>query len=281
MDEKGLGKRLQLMRRKAGLTQQQLCLAANLSFSTLTKIERGAIKRPSIFTIESIAKALGISIDELMGIKISSKTKKQKTRSGVEFVFFDVNGCLLRFYHRAFSQIAVDYGVSPDLIEMAFLHYNTDVNLGILTMEDFNRTMAKRLGIASLDWQKYYLSSVEPIPGMNEVVTWASQNYGVGLLTNTMPGLLSTLLNKKIIPNIDYDVVIDSSVVGLVKPDPAIFNLASDRAGISCDKILLVDDTRENVATAESLGWHIMWFDYSQPEESVEQVKMSLEVDLS
>jgi transcriptional regulator with XRE-family HTH domain len=61
MDEKGLGKQLQSARQKAGLTQQQLCHKANLSFSTLTKIERGAIKSPSIFTIQSIASALGIS----------------------------------------------------------------------------------------------------------------------------------------------------------------------------------------------------------------------------
>lgn len=279
MDEKGLGKRLQDMRRKADLTQQQLCQTANLSFSTLTKIERGAIKSPSIFTIKSIAQALGMGVDELIGIKAPSKAKTQETKSGVQFVFFDVNGCLLRFYHRAFAQIAIDYGLPPDLIEMAFLHYNTDACLGVITMEDFNRVIAKRLGIPSLDWPKYYLAAVEPMPGMSEVVSWASKHYGVGLLTNIMPGLLPSLISRKIIPNLDYEVVIDSSQTGLVKPDPAIFNLARDKAQVAADKLLLIDDTRENVAMAESLGWHVLWFDYSQPEESVEQVKMALQID--
>jgi transcriptional regulator with XRE-family HTH domain len=46
LDEKGLGKRLQAARQKAGLTQQTLCQKAGLSYSTLAKIERGAIKSP-------------------------------------------------------------------------------------------------------------------------------------------------------------------------------------------------------------------------------------------
>lgn len=278
MDEKGLGKRLQQMRRSAGMTQQQLCQAANLSFSTLTKIERGAIKAPSIFTIQSIATALGLGLDELLGHSSKSLVKTKETRSGVRFIFFDVNGCLVRFYHKAFAQLAKDYGVPPDLVEMAFLHYNNDACRGILSMKDFNEVIAKRLGIPEIDWPKYYLSSVESMPGMDTIVEWASQNYGVGLLTNVMPGILPALINKKVVPDLSYDVVIDSSQTGLVKPEPAIYKLAAEKAGVSPEHLLLIDDTRENVAAAEDLGWHVLWFDYAQPEESVEQVRMALEM---
>src|SRR3954468_22641150 len=101
MDEKGLGKRLQQARQDGGLTQQQLCHKANLSFSTLTKIERGAIKSPSIFTIQSIAGALGVSLDELVGNAKPAQNgpprQLLKTKSGVSFVYFDVNGCLVHF----------------------------------------------------------------------------------------------------------------------------------------------------------------------------------------
>ena len=278
MDEKGLGKRLQEMRRNGGYTQQQLCQAANLSFSTLTKIERGAIKAPSIFTVASIAQALGLGLDELLGAKTKIEGKPRQTRSGVEFIFFDVNGCLVRFYHRAFAQIARDYGVSPDLVEMAFLHYNDDACRGSLSLNDFNKIIAKRLGIPSLDWLKYYLSAVEPMPGMHEVVAWANQNYGVGLLSNIMPGLLKELRQHNIIPDLKYDVIIDSSETGLIKPESKIFELAQAKTGLSADKLLLVDDTRENVAQAESMGWHVLWFDYAQPDESVEQVRMALDM---
>src|SRR6195952_1789868 len=98
MDEKGLGARLGQVRRESGLTQQELCHKANLSYSTLAKIERGAIKSPSIFTIQSIAAAVNVSLDELLGIKTPSPARKQsKSKSGVSFVYFDINGCLVRF----------------------------------------------------------------------------------------------------------------------------------------------------------------------------------------
>src|ERR1700735_4854294 len=101
MNEQGLGKQLQAARQAAGLTQQQLCQQANLSFSTLTKIERGAIKAPSIFTIQAIATALGIGLDELIGQVASVGRSLSKTKSGVSFIYFDVNGCLIYFYQRA------------------------------------------------------------------------------------------------------------------------------------------------------------------------------------
>ncbi len=273
-----MGKRLQEMRRNAGLTQQQLCQVANLSFSTLTKIERGAIKAPSIFTITSIAQALNLGLDELLGNTPKAVSREKKTRSGVRFVFFDVNGCLVRFYHKAFAQIANDYGVPPDLVEMAFLHYNADVCRGSLSMRDFNQIFAKRLGIPLINWGKYYLSSVESMPGMDKVVAWASQNYRVGLLTNIMPGQLKELRNSGIIPDLEYDVIVDSSETGLIKPEPEIFELAQRKAGLPANELLLIDDTRENIAQAESLGWHVLWFDYAQPDESVEQIRIALDM---
>src|SRR5882757_7238066 len=106
MDEKGLGRRLQEARATAGLTQQSLCQKAELSYSTLTKIERGAIKAPSIFTIQSIAGALGLGLDELMGAPMAVPVPKAHSQSGVTFVYFDINGCLVRFFHRAFSRLS-------------------------------------------------------------------------------------------------------------------------------------------------------------------------------
>src|ERR1700735_5322120 len=110
MNEKGLGKRLQQARQAAGLTQQQLCQRANLSYSTLAKIERGAIKSPSIFTIQRISEALGIGMNELLGISgpTTAGVSKIRSKSGIRFVYFDINGCLVRFFHRAFTKIAVD-----------------------------------------------------------------------------------------------------------------------------------------------------------------------------
>ena len=49
--ELALGKAIQQARQNAGLTQQELCHKAELSYSTLAKIERGAIKTPSVLRL--------------------------------------------------------------------------------------------------------------------------------------------------------------------------------------------------------------------------------------
>lgn len=66
MDEKRLGAVVQNARRAAGFTQQTLCQKSGLSYSTLAKIERGAIKSPSVFTIQQIATTLDITLDQLL-----------------------------------------------------------------------------------------------------------------------------------------------------------------------------------------------------------------------
>lgn len=279
MDEKGLGKQLQEARQKAGLTQQQLCHHANLSFSTLTKIERGAIKSPSIFTVQSIARALGLGLDELLGsLSPAPPTRNlKKTRSGVRFVYFDVNGCLVHFYQRAFSQLAKETGAPADVVESAFWHYNDDVCRGIITMSDFNTKLADRLGVDSVDWQKYYLDTVEPITEMQELLGWASENYKFGLLTNIMPGMVRSMRRNNKLPNLPYDAIIDSSEVAAIKPESKIYEIAQERAGVPASEILLIDDSRVNLMAAERLGWHVLWFDDARPEEAVERVRDALE----
>lgn len=278
MDEKGLGKRLQAARRQAGLTQQELCHQANLSFSTLAKIERGAIKSPSIFTVHSIAEVLHMSLDELLGLSQNSGREQHQSKSGVRFVYFDVNGCLVRFYQWASVRVAEDYGLAPELVEMAYLHYNDQICSGKMSMDDFNAAVAARLGIKQLDWAHYYLQASEPLHEMHETLSWAAQNYRIGLLTNIMPGLLEQLMALGKVPALPYDAVIDSSQVGSIKPDPTIFAYAAEKAGVAPNEILLVDDTQANLIAAEKFGWRVVWFDYTRPEESARHVREVLEL---
>src|SRR5437588_7389402 len=100
MNEKTLGKKLQLARKRAGLTQQQLCQKAGLSYSTLAKIERGAIRSPSVFTVAAIAQATNTPLETLLDIQSKNLDSpalgpvKKRSKTGVRFVYFDVNGTL-------------------------------------------------------------------------------------------------------------------------------------------------------------------------------------------
>jgi len=282
MDERGLGKHLQRARQNAGLTQQQLCAKANLSFSTLTKIERGAIKSPSIFTIQAIAGALGLSLDELIGKSAATSSKKfLKTKNGVSFIYFDVNGCLVYFYQRVFDKIALDTGAHLETVESAFWHFNDQVCRGEMSLNELNKKLDERLGKTGIRWQDYYLDLVEPIKEMQELLVWASDNYKVGLMTNIMPGLISAMLRNKTLPDISYNAIIDSSEIGYIKPEEKFYKTAEEKAGCPSNEILLIDDDRVNLMAAEKLGWHALWFDDSRPETSVEKIKQAIEPELN
>ena len=60
-----LGKKIKQLRQQKKLSQEKLARLSDISLNTLTKIESGFTKRPSIQTIKKIAEALGTSIDEL------------------------------------------------------------------------------------------------------------------------------------------------------------------------------------------------------------------------
>jgi len=276
LDEKQLGRRLQAVRQASGLTQQALCQKAGLSYSTLAKIERGAIKTPSIFTIQNIAIALNTTLDQLVGLPMQAR-QRQRSRSGVRFVYFDVNGCLVKFSLSVFTQIAADCDLPADVVESAFWHYNDQICRGDMTMAEFNEAMASRLGMATFDWLSYYLGATTPIPQMDQLLAWALQHYGVGLLTNSMPGFVKHMITTGVIPNVPYDVIVDSSEVHLLKPERQIYEIALARAGCRPDEILLIDDLQGNIMAGERSGWHVMRFDTSDAARSVERIREALE----
>lgn len=282
MDEKGLGKQLQAVRRAKGLTQQQLCQRANLSYSTLAKIERGAIKAPSIFTIQRIAEVLGVSLDELVGDVRSNQPGRQlrTTSSGVSFVYFDVNGCLIRGYQRAFTALAADTGALPDVIETLFWRYNDEINRGAMSMSDFNELLGKRLG-ATVDWSAAYLAAIEPIAEMQHLLKEVAEHFRIGLFTNSMPGLVSAMRSRGLLPDLAYDQIVDSSEIGVVKPDAKAYQIAAERAGTAADAILLVDDDRGNVIGGQEAGWHVLLYDATAPAEALERVRTTLELTTS
>lgn len=280
MDEVGLGKLLQEARKKAGLTQQELCQKAGLSYSTLAKIERGAIKAPSIFTIQSIAGALNTNLNELMGdfgTVTTVETPKKRSKNGVRFVYFDINGCLVRFFHPAFTRLAVDTGKSADVIETAFWHLNEQACRGDITMSEFNDAFAERIGIEPVDWQSYYFEAIDPVDEMQGLLQWAADNYHVGLLSNIMPGFINRMMREGVLPRVQYSQIIDSSIEKAIKPEPRIFEIAQERAGVAPNEILLIDDSRSNLMAAEKQGWNVLWFDDYRPDESVQRIKAALE----
>ena len=63
--ENKLGKKIKSLRTKLELSQDEFARKADVPYTTLTKIETGVIKKPSVFVMAKIAKALNITLDGL------------------------------------------------------------------------------------------------------------------------------------------------------------------------------------------------------------------------
>jgi putative hydrolase of the HAD superfamily len=57
-----------------------------------------------------------------------------------------------------------------------------------------------------------------------------------------------------VLPVENFTAVVDSSEVGIRKPDPAIFAVAAERIGCRAGALLYFDDLEENVAGALAAG---------------------------
>jgi len=61
-----IAKNIKKYRQAKGLSQDKLSRLADISHATIIKIESGGIQSPTIDTVQKIAKALGVSSDNLL-----------------------------------------------------------------------------------------------------------------------------------------------------------------------------------------------------------------------
>lgn len=64
-----LGTNIKQLRKQKGLTQKALAKLSSVSYSTLTKIETGVIASPRLEQLQKIAKALDVTVDNLISLK--------------------------------------------------------------------------------------------------------------------------------------------------------------------------------------------------------------------
>jgi len=60
-----IAKNIKKYRKERGLSQDKLARLADVAHATIIKIESGGIQSPTIDTVQKIAKALGVGLEEL------------------------------------------------------------------------------------------------------------------------------------------------------------------------------------------------------------------------
>ncbi|HEY8979764.1 MAG TPA: HAD-IA family hydrolase [Streptomyces sp.] len=78
------------------------------------------------------------------------------------------------------------------------------------------------------------------------------------LVTNASVELEADLAEMQLTDLADH--VVSSARIGLAKPDPRIYHLAVQLAGVPAERCLFVDDTLENVEAARALGMSVVHF---------------------
>lgn len=85
--EKNLGQKIRLARQRAGLTQEDLAARVSLTPESISNIERGQ-QEPGIKTVQSLAKALGLPVAEL--VETSEELASSAERLQMEFQLRDL-----------------------------------------------------------------------------------------------------------------------------------------------------------------------------------------------
>jgi 2-haloacid dehalogenase len=58
----------------------------------------------------------------------------------------------------------------------------------------------------------------------------------------------------------EFDRHYVSGMMGVVKPDPRIFELVEQDCGIAPDRLIFTDDRADNIAAAAARGWQVHHF---------------------
>ena len=114
-----------------------------------------------------------------------------------------------------------------------------------------------------------YMDYHSVIPGMPEAVRSLAGRYGLGLIANQL---------REVLPALDaaglgrwFRVKAVSEIVGLEKPDPAMFRWALRAAGCRPEEAIMVGDRVDNdIAPARGIGMWTVWVHIPHHERETE-----------
>lgn len=185
----------------------------------------------------------------------------------IRAVVFDFGGVFIDSPFAALAAAAVQRGFSPEELALAvFGDYATDTDhpwhrleRGEVTVIDARaEIMASHSLPDGSPLDPFELLTALAGGGVREEMvefcrSLRRRGLRTGLLTNNAKEFEEFW--RPLLPLDElFDDVVDSSEVGLRKPNPAIYRLALERLGVAPEEAAFVDDAPGNVAGAEAVG---------------------------
>lgn len=192
-----------------------------------------------------------------------------------KFVYFDVGGVLLLDYSgtNKWVEMKRDLGVTEDLDEKfdeVWKRHRSRICIDC-DVDNIVSDFEKEVGIVipeNYSMLADFVNRFEVNDGIWLVAQSVKEKYKTGLLTNQYPRMFNLVKEKNLIPDVDWDVVVDSSVVGYQKPEQAIFELAEKEANHDPSEIFFIDNSPEHLEGAKKRGWKTFLYDPQNVTES-------------
>ena len=188
--------------------------------------------------------------------------------TGLRAVIFDFGGVFTDSPFHAFSAYAATIGASDQQVtDIVFGGYAVDsdhpwhrVERGEISLEkarDDIMALGRAQGLQVDIWE-VFMAMAENGGGLRqELVDYVSRirasGLATGIITNNVLEFRDHWRGMLPVDNL-FDFVVDSSEVGLRKPNPAIFEAALEIGGFSAEEVIFLDDFEGNVIAAEALN---------------------------
>jgi putative hydrolase of the HAD superfamily len=212
-------------------------------------------------------------------------------------VLFDIGGVVTGSPLHAIARYERDHGLPAKAISRAIMAAGeagawSRLERGELALADFGAPFetecrAHGVELSAPGLMEYLAAAGGPRPVMlTAIARLRAQGLRVGALTNnwrtaiTAPGGAAA----GEVPDTEhplashFDVVVESRLVGLRKPDPRIYELACGLLGVPPAGTAFLDDIGANLKTARALGMATIKVD--EPEPALEELSRLLGVSL-
>jgi putative hydrolase of the HAD superfamily len=194
----------------------------------------------------------------------------------------DYGGVLTTNVFDSFRDFCDARGLDRDAIKRLFRDEPRSLTLvrgletGAVTRQEFEQGFGELLGIDDReDLVVRMFAGVRPDETMQAVLRRArAAGVRTGLISNSMG---DTVYDRSTFAEL-FDGVVISGEVGLHKPQPEIFLLGAERAGVEPAECVFVDDLRENCEGAKAVGMTAIL--HRGAEQTVPELEQLLDVEL-
>jgi epoxide hydrolase-like predicted phosphatase len=132
---------------------------------------------------------------------------------------------------------------------------------GVISDAEYWADVAAQLGLdeeALVEFRRDYFGGDRLDQEMVQFIRALRPSFKTALLSNASPQLRD-LLNELGVTDL-FDAIVISGLVGVQKPDPAIYRIALERMGLAPEETILVDDFVRNIEAARALGMQTLHF---------------------